>query len=125
MDILGLIFFCICFGAAIGTMQAKAGTTLRDFFASAFEAMMKLTGFVIRFLPIGVFGLIVTAVGNMGFGVIEQVGKYMLTIALGLTIHILWSCRRSSTCSLASVQQLTTEPWALPWRRLSPLAPRL
>jgi Na+/H+-dicarboxylate symporter len=89
MDILGLIFFCICFGAAIGTMQGKAGTTLRDFFASAFQAMMKLTGFVIRFLPIGVFGLIVTAVGNMGFGVIEQVGKYMLTIAFGLTIHIL------------------------------------
>jgi Na+/H+-dicarboxylate symporter len=89
MDILGLIFFCICFGAAIGTMRDKTGTTLREFFASAFVAMMKLTSFVIRFLPIGVFGLIVTAVGNMGFGVIEQVGKYMVTIALGLTVHIL------------------------------------
>ncbi len=89
MDILGLIFFCICFGAAIGTMRGRAGTTLREFFASAFEAMMKLTGFVIRFLPIGVFGLIVTAVGDMGFGVIEQVGKYMLTIAIGLTVHVL------------------------------------
>ncbi len=89
MDILGLIFFCICFGATIGTMRGRAGTMLRDFFASTFEAMMKLTGVVIRFLPIGVFGLIVTAVGNMGFGVIEQVGKYMLTIALGLTLHVL------------------------------------
>ncbi len=88
MDILGLIFFCICFGATIGTMHGRAGTVLRDFFASTFEAMMKLTGLVIRFLPIGVFGLIVTAVGSMGFGVIEQVGKYMLTIAFGLTIHI-------------------------------------
>ena len=89
MDILGLIFFCIFFGATIGTMHGKGGATLRDFFASAFEAMMKLTGVVIRFLPIGVFGLIVTAVGNVGFGVIAQVGKYMITIALGLTLHIL------------------------------------
>ena len=89
MDMLGLIFFCICFGATIGTMHGRTGTMLRDFFASAFEAMMKLTGVVIRVLPIGVFGLIVTAVGNIGFGVIEQVGKYMITIALGLTVHIL------------------------------------
>ncbi len=84
---------------------------------------MKLTGVVIRFLPIGVFGLIVTAVGNVGFGVIAQVGKYMITIALGLTLHILVVLPRSSTCSPASVRPLTTEPWALPWRRLSPPAP--
>jgi Na+/H+-dicarboxylate symporter len=89
MDILGVIFFCICFGATIGMMQGRSGTLLRDFFAAAFEAMMQLTGFVIRLLPIGVFGLIVSAVGNMGFGVIEQVGRYMVTIGLGLSVHFL------------------------------------
>jgi Na+/H+-dicarboxylate symporter len=36
-----------------------------------------------------VFGLIANAVASMGFGVFEQVGKYMLTIAIGLSLHFL------------------------------------
>ncbi|HVS12864.1 MAG TPA: dicarboxylate/amino acid:cation symporter [Thermoanaerobaculia bacterium] len=88
-DILGLIFFSICLGATIGTLQGGAGDQLRSIFDALFEAMMKLTGFVIRLLPIGVFALIATAIGRMGLGVFEQVGKYMVTIAVGLSIHLL------------------------------------
>jgi proton glutamate symport protein len=87
-DILGLIFFSICLGATIGTLSGGPGDQLRSIFDALFEAMMKLTGFVIRLLPIGVFALIATAIGRMGLGVFEQVGKYMVTIALGLSLHL-------------------------------------
>ena len=51
---------------------------------------MKLTRAVIRLAPIGVFGLIARAVSLMGGGdLFQAVGKYMLTITLGLTIHFL------------------------------------
>ncbi len=88
-DILGLIFFSICLGATLSAMPGKPGQSLRDLVAAFFEAMMRMTHFIIRLLPIGVFALIATAIGRMGFGVFQQVGKYMLTIALGLTIHFL------------------------------------
>jgi len=88
-DILGLIFFSICLGATLSTMRNAAGEQLRGLFDAAFEAMMRLTHFVILLLPIGVFALIARAIGQMGLGVFEQVGKYMITIAVGLSIHLL------------------------------------
>jgi Na+/H+-dicarboxylate symporter len=70
-------------------MRGGAGERLRQFFSDAFQAMMKLTHFVIRLLPIGVFGLMARAIGDMGFGVFAQVGLYMVTVAIGLTLHLL------------------------------------
>ena len=87
-DVLGLIFFSICLGAAIGVMRGSTGDQLRRGFSAGFEAMMKITTAVIRLLPLGVFALLARAVSDMGVDVFQQVGKYMLTIALGLTIHV-------------------------------------
>ena len=88
-DILGLIFFSICLGAAIGVMTGKSGDLLRRGFGAGFEVMMKLTTAVIRLLPIGVFALLARAVGQMGLEVFQQIGAYMVTIAIGLSVHIL------------------------------------
>ena len=87
-DILGLIFFSIVLGAAIGVMTGKTGDLLRDGFSAGFEAMMKVTTWVIRLLPIGVFALLARAVSQMGLDVFQQVGKYVLTIAVGLSLHV-------------------------------------
>lgn len=87
-DMLGIIFFCILFGMAIALLPAAPQKTLLDFFQAAFEAMMTLTGFVIRVLPIGVFGLIVSLVGKTGFASFRALGLYMVTIAVGLVVHL-------------------------------------
>ena len=88
-DILGIIFFAIIFGFAITRLPEKHSKTLQAFFQAVFEAMMALTQAIIRLAPIGVFGLISQAVASMGFGLFQAVGKYMLTILLGLSIHFL------------------------------------
>ena len=49
--------------------------------------MMILTQAVIKFLPIGVFGLISTAVATTGFELFKGVAWYIVTIATGLTLH--------------------------------------
>ncbi len=87
-DILGLIVFSLFLGAALAMMPGPRGESLRSFSSAAFDAMMIMTGFILRLLPIGVFGLIASAIGTMGFGVFNQVGQYMLTIAIGLTLHL-------------------------------------
>ena len=88
-DILGVIFFAIVFGFAITQLPEKQRAPLLGFFDTAFEAMMKLTRAVVRLAPIGVFGLIGRAVSTMGYEVFTAVGKYMLTIGAGLSIHLL------------------------------------
>jgi len=90
-DMLALIFFSIVFGISISTLPAKPRTLLIDLFEAGFEAMMRLTSGVIRFAPIGVFGLIVRVVGTSGLESFRPLAKYMATIGLGLTIHLLVS----------------------------------
>ena len=59
-----------------------------ELFDAGFQAMMRLTSGVIRFAPIGVFGLIVRVVGTSGLDSFRPLAKYMLTIGLGLTFHL-------------------------------------
>jgi Na+/H+-dicarboxylate symporter len=87
-DMLGVIFFAILFGAAIAGLPERPRATLVGFFEAAFAAMMRLTGWIIRLAPLGVFGLITRVVGTTGFDAFRALGLYMLTIAAGLTVHL-------------------------------------
>ncbi len=86
-DILGVIFWSIVFGSVIPRLPKKPRKVLKRFFNAGFQAMMILTQAVIKFLPIGVFGLISTAVASTGFELFKGVAWYMVTIAVGLTLH--------------------------------------
>ncbi len=87
-DMLAIIFFCIVLGMAIATLPDKPRGVLTGIIDAGFQAMMKLTGGIIRFAPIGVFGLIVRVVGESGLEAFKALGWYVLTIASGLTIHL-------------------------------------
>ncbi len=87
-DMLGVIFFAILFGAAIAGLPDRPRGSLVGFFDAAFQAMMRLTGWIIRLAPLGVFGLITRVVGTTGFEAFRALGLYMLTIAAGLTVHL-------------------------------------
>lgn len=88
-DMLGIIFFAIFLGVGLTRIPKEHANTLRNIFLAAFELMMNITNIIIKFAPLGVLGLITKAVAISGFGLFSAVGKYMLTIAGGLSIHIL------------------------------------
>lgn len=90
-DMLSVIFFCIVFGIAMANLPTEPREFLVKAFNYGFQAMMKLTSGVIAFLPIGVFGLIARMVGESGLASFQALGKYMLTIALSLTIHLFFT----------------------------------
>ncbi len=87
-DMLSVIFFCILFGAAIAALPQSPRRAIAGFFDAGFQAMMKLTGWIIALAPLGVFGLITRMVGQTGFASFKALGLYMLTIALGLLVHM-------------------------------------
>jgi len=87
-QILPLIVFSLLLGAVLTTLGDRA-RVLVDFFDGLNEAMMKLTDWIIRLTPIGVFALIATVVVETGTGVFGNVGRYMLTVLAGLAIHAL------------------------------------
>jgi len=87
-NILALIFFSIVLGLAITKLPEPQYDQVNRLFGSLFAAMMKMTHGIIQFLPFGVFGLIAKAVASTGFELFRAVAMYMVTIAIGLTIHI-------------------------------------
>ncbi len=87
-DMLALIFFCILLGIAIGGLPDRPREILLGVADAAFQAMMKLTGYVILFAPVGVFGLIARLVGSSGLGAFKPMALYMVTILSGLGVHL-------------------------------------
>lgn len=88
-NMLAMIFFSILMGISIAGLPDKPRDFLIQLFDAAFQAMMRLTSGVIRFAPIGVFGLITRVVGTSGLESFRALGLYMTTIAFGLTFHLL------------------------------------
>ena len=88
-DMLGIIFFGIILGVGLTRIDSKHSEVLRSFFNSVFELMMNITQLIIKLAPLGVLGLITKVVSTSGLGIFTAIGKYMLTIAGGLSIHIL------------------------------------
>ena len=87
-DILNIIFFTILLGIAITQLPNEHKTKLTSFFEAFFQAIMKLTQMIIKISPIGVFGLIVKTTATSDIDLFYSIWKYMLTITLGLSIHI-------------------------------------
>jgi len=87
-DMLGIIFFAIFLGIGMTKLNKANYEVLYTFFDSLFNLIMKITEMIIRFAPIGVLGLITKVVANSGLEVFISVGKYMATIAIGLSIHL-------------------------------------
>jgi Na+/H+-dicarboxylate symporter len=86
-DVLPVIFFSILFGYFITRLSAKPKLQLSIFFQAAFEAMMKMTRFVVWSAPLGVFGIMARIVAKSGFGSFKSLGVYFIVVLVGLFIH--------------------------------------
>lgn len=89
-QILPVIFFAILFGTFITQIPQKKQEFLVNLFDSIFEVMMKVTMFIIRFTPLGVFAIVSKEVAknseSLG-NIAGSLGIYMLTVMIGLIIH--------------------------------------
>ncbi len=86
---LSVIFFAILFGFFITQVNNKSKKVLTDFFDAVFDVMMKITFFIIRFAPFGVFGIVALQVSESGdiVDLAQSMGVYMLSVILALAVH--------------------------------------
>lgn len=89
-DMAAIIFFAVFFGFFATRVSAVYRDPIANFFNGTFEVMMKITMFVIKLAPIGIFGIVSAMVaeqaGNL-LVVFRQLGIYMLTVIAGLAFH--------------------------------------
>ncbi|MBU1097301.1 MAG: dicarboxylate/amino acid:cation symporter [Bacteroidetes bacterium] len=88
-NMLSVIFFAILFGYFITRVNEDARINLTNFFSSAFEVMMKITMFVIKFTPFGILGIVANTVAEQAdaLNVAQRLGLYMIAVLLGLFFH--------------------------------------
>ncbi len=105
---LSIIFFSILFGYFITRVADKHRLTMSNFFNSAFEVMMQLTNFIIKFTPIGIFGIVAVVVAEQSelLQLAKSMGAYMLTVLASLAFHSI------ITLPLILKYGFKTNPWA-------------
>ncbi|XXY49430.1 dicarboxylate/amino acid:cation symporter [Sorangium sp. So ce269] len=87
-DVLAVITFSLLFGLALSLTPTEAAARLRDGIQGLFDVSMRLIEGVLRFAWIGVGALLFTITSRMGIGIMQQLAAYVLTVLLGLGLHM-------------------------------------
>ena len=89
-DVLAVVFFSLLLGYSLLVIGESRAAPVTRFFVSLNEAVMALTGLIMRLAPFGVGALIVALLARYDnlAQLIQSVGMYMLTVALALALHV-------------------------------------
>jgi Na+/H+-dicarboxylate symporter len=86
-QMLGLIFFGLLFGYFMSRIEGSPARVLREFWQGVFAVMMRMTDWVMRFAPIGVFALVARVVASTGIAAFMPLLSFFLTVLAALAIH--------------------------------------
>ncbi len=87
-DMLAIIFFAVLFGYFITKLEAGPRSGFLAWWESAYAVMLFMTDWVIKFAPIGVFGLVAATVSETGFDALGPVISFFFTVLGALGIHL-------------------------------------
>ena len=90
-QMLGLIVFGLLFGVFMTRITTEFSQTMLSFWQGVYETMMAVTMFIMKFAPIGVFGLVAKSVAATGFDAFQPLLVFFLTVALALAIHVFFT----------------------------------
>ena len=85
-QILQVVVFAILFAIALSMVREEKRKPMLAFCESLSETMFKFTNIVMLFAPIGVLGAMAYTVGTMGFGVLTNLLKLLLTLYGALVV---------------------------------------
>jgi len=92
-EMLAIIFFAILIGYFVTKIDDNYKNPIINLINGGFEVMMKLTGFIIKLTPIGVFGIVAGIVAKEAsdsaalLNLVHRLGLYMSAVIAGLLIH--------------------------------------
>ena len=87
-QVLQIVVFSIIFGIALALLGDERRRPMLIFCESLSETMFKFTNIVMLFAPIGVAGAMAYTVGTMGFGVLANLLKLLLTLYAALIVFL-------------------------------------
>lgn len=79
-EMLPVIFFAVLFGIGLSSLPATTKDPLLNVFHAVSETMFHVTHIIMKYAPVGVFGLIAVTVANFGFASLIPLGKLVVLV---------------------------------------------
>lgn len=83
-NMLAILFFAVLFGIALGSIGSQAAERALDLFESVYETLVRIIGWLVYALPLGLFCLAYSQVSNLGV-------QFLISMA-GLVLLIYGGC---------------------------------
>jgi proton glutamate symport protein len=87
-QVLQIVVFSVIFGIALALLNDEKRRPVLSFCSSLAETMFKFTNIVMMFAPIGVAGAMAYTIGTMGFGVMANLLKLLVTLYAALIVFV-------------------------------------
>ena len=83
-EILQILVFALFFGVALSSFKDETAATITKILGELVHVMLKLTGLVMWFAPLGVFGAIAAVIAEQGLGVLGTYARFIVSFYIGL-----------------------------------------
>ena len=114
-NLLGMVFFSLLFGFFAARMPAEMQAVQRNFWGGLRHVMLGITQLVIRFAPLGVFGLVSKTVAATGWDAIKPLALFFIAVLAGLALQMFVGLG----LTLKLIGRVS------PWRMLKAMSPAL
>ncbi len=86
-QMLGIIFFALLFGYFMTHLTHERAEPMYKFWDGVFHVMMRMTEWIMKFAPIGVYGLVAAVVAEAGFQAVRPLALFAVTVLVALLVH--------------------------------------
>ena len=88
MDMIGLIFFGLMFGAALTLIPMVRARPMINVLEALQDVVIKIVEMAMKLAPFGVAGLIFGVTSRFGLSLLQPLGTYILVVLGGLLLHV-------------------------------------
>jgi DAACS family dicarboxylate/amino acid:cation (Na+ or H+) symporter len=88
LDLLGIIFFGIIFGAALTMIAAERARTMVGVLEALNDAVLKIVEMAMKLAPFGVAGLIFGVTSRFGAALVRPLTMYIIVVIGALLLHV-------------------------------------
>ena len=90
---LGILFFCILLGLALGFGNSESSQTALSVTEALYDAFLKLIGWIMYFMPFGLYTIFASEISRVGLDILHALMKFILTLyAASLALMFLYHC---------------------------------
>lgn len=86
-QMLGVIFFAILFGYFMTQLDNEYAEPMYKFWNAVFHVMMRMTEWIMKFAPIGVFGLVAGVISEAGYRATGPLAVFAIAVLAALAVH--------------------------------------